>query len=109
GSELEPVDEAATLAAVKELVDDGVRCIGVCLLHSYANGAHEQAVGDLIRKHFPHVFVSLSSVVLPEYREYERAMTTLIDVLVKPYCKTYLQNAADKLRARSGDIPFLIM
>ena len=40
---------------------------------------------------FPHVFVSLSSVVLPEYREYERAMTTLVDVLVKPYCKTYLR------------------
>ena len=42
GSEIEPIDEAATLAAVGELVEDGVRCIGVCLLHSYANGAHEQ-------------------------------------------------------------------
>jgi N-methylhydantoinase A len=109
GTELEPIDEAATLAAVRELVEDGVRCIGVCLLHSYANGAHEEAVGELIRKHFPDVFVSLSSVVLPEYREYERAMTTLVDVLVKPYCKTYLQNAADRIRAQSGDIPFLIM
>jgi N-methylhydantoinase A len=109
GSELEPIDEKATLKAVKELVDDGVRCIGVCFLHSYANGDHEQRIGELIRKSFPDVFVSLSSVVLPEYREYERAMTTLIDVLVKPYCKTYLQNAADKIRAKSGDIPFLIM
>lgn len=109
GSELEPIDEKATLKAVKELVEDGVRCIGVCLLHSYANGDHEQRIGELIRKTYPDVFVSLSSVVLPEYREYERAMTTLIDVLVKPYCKTYLQNAADKIRARSGDIPFLIM
>ncbi len=109
GTELQPFDRAATLAAVRELVDDGVRCIGVCLLHSYANAAHEQAVGELIRENFPDVFVSLSSVVLPEYREYERAMTTLIDVLVKPYCKTYLQNAADKVVARSGDIPFLIM
>ncbi len=109
GSELEPIDEKATLKAVKELVEDGVRCIGVCLLHSYANGDHEQRIGELIRKTYPDVFVSLSSVVLPEYREYERAMTTLIDVLVKPYCKTYLQNAADKIRAKSGDIPFLIM
>jgi N-methylhydantoinase A len=109
GSELEPIDEKATLKAVRELVEDGVRCIGVCLLHSYANGEHEQRIGELIRKNFPDVFVSLSSVVLPEYREYERAMTTLIDVLVKPYCKTYLQNAADKIRARAGNIPFLIM
>ncbi len=109
GSELEPIDEKTTLAAVKELVEDGVKCIAVCLLHSYANGTHEQQIGELIRKKFPHVFVSLSSVVLPEYREYERAMTTLIDVLVKPYCKTYLQSAADKIREKSGPIPFLIM
>ena len=100
GSELEPLDEAATSSrACSELVEDGVRCIAVCLLHSYANDAHEQRVGELIAKHFPDVFVSLSSVVLPEYREYERAMTTLIDVLVKPYCRTYLQRAADKIRS----------
>jgi N-methylhydantoinase A len=109
GTELEPLDHASTLAAVRELVEDGVRCIGVCLLHSYANPTHEQAVGEQIRENFPDVFFSLSSVVLPEYREYERAMTTLIDVLVKPYCKTYLQSAADKIVAGSGDIPFLIM
>jgi N-methylhydantoinase A len=109
GTEVEAIDGKATLQAVKELVEDGVKCIGVCLLHSYANGAHEQEIGELIRKHYPNVFVSLSSVVLPEYREYERAMTTLVDVLVKPYCKTYLQNAADKIRDKSGQIPFLIM
>ena len=109
GTELEPVDPAATLAAVRELVDDGVKCLGICLLHSYANGAHEQEVGELIRKEFPGLFVSLSSVVLPEYREYERAMTTLVDVLVKPYCKTYLTNAANKIEEKSGKIPFLIM
>ncbi len=109
GTEIEPVDPEATLAAVRELVEDGVRCIAVCLIHSYANPAHEQAVGEIIAANFPDVFVSLSSVVLPEYREYERAMTTLVDVLVKPYCKTYLENAARKIRDRSGDIPFLIM
>lgn len=109
GNELAPLDEEETLTAVRELVEDGVRCIGVCLLHAYANDAHEQRIGALIKKHFPDVFVSLSSVVLPEYREYERAMTTLIDVLVKPYCKTYLQNAADSIQSQSGEIPFLIM
>jgi N-methylhydantoinase A len=109
GSELEPLDDAAILSAAQELVDDGVRCIAVCLLHSYANDAHEKRVGALIAEHFPDIFVSLSSVVLPEYREYERAMTTLVDVLVKPYCRTYLQRAADRIRLTSGAIPFLIM
>ncbi len=109
GSELEPLDEAATLDAVRALVDQGVRCIGVCLLHSYAAAEHEERVGALIAEHFPDVFVSLSSKVLPEYREYERAMTTLIDVMVKPYCKTYLQRAGDAVAEKAGDIPFLIM
>jgi len=109
GSELESLDEEAVLGAVQELIDDGVRCVAVCLLHAYANDAHEKRVGELIARRFPDIFVSLSSVVLPEYREYERAMTTLIDVLVKPYCRTYLQRAADKIRAASGNIPFLIM
>jgi N-methylhydantoinase A len=109
GGEIEPLDEAAVLAGVRELVEDGVRCIAVCLLHSYANDSHERRVGALIAEHFPELFVSLSSVVLPEYREYERAMTTLIDVLVKPFCRTYLQRAADRIRVTSGDIPFLIM
>ena len=109
GSELEPLDEDAVISAVQELVEDGVRCVAVCLIHAYANDAHEKRVGALIAERFPDIFVSLSSVVLPEYREYERAMTTLIDVLVKPYCRTYLQRAADKIRSTSGDIPFLIM
>lgn len=109
GSEIEPLNESAVITAVQEMVEDGVRCIAVCLLHAYANDVHERRVGQIIAKHFPDIFVSLSSVVLPEYREYERAMTTLIDVLVKPYCRTYLQRAADKIKVTSGNIPFLIM
>ncbi|MBN9250878.1 MAG: hydantoinase/oxoprolinase family protein, partial [Mesorhizobium sp.] len=60
GSEIEPIDEEETLKAVRELVEDGVKCIGVCLLHSYANDEHERRIGSLIEKHCPGVFVSLS-------------------------------------------------
>jgi len=109
GEEIEPFDEAAARAAVGELVALDATCIGVCLLHSYANDAHEARLGELVARDFPDVFFSLSSVVLPEYREYERAMTTLVDVLVKPYCRTYLGSAAREVRADAGDIPFLIM
>ena len=109
GSEVEAVDMAATVEAVRELVEDGAKCIAVCLLHAYANPVHEKQIGAVIKEHFPDVFVSLSSEVLPEYREYERAMTTLVDVLVKPYCQTYLQHAAEKIASQSKDAPFLIM
>ncbi len=109
GAELEELDEVAALEAVTALVEQGVKCIGVCLLHSYASNKHEERVGALIAKHFPDVFISISSRVLPEYREYERAMTTLIDVMVKPFSKTYLTRAGKSVRARAGEIPFLIM
>lgn len=109
GKELEELDEAETLRSVKALVEQGVKCIGICLLHSYANNAHEERVGTLIAKHYPDVFLSISSRVLPEYREYERAMTTLIDVMVKPFSKTYLTRAGESVRSRAGNIPFLIM
>jgi N-methylhydantoinase A len=109
GRELTPLDEDSVIGAVRELVEDGVTRLAVCLLHSYADARHEQRVGDIIAAHFPQLFVSLSSTVLPEYREYERAMTTLIDVMVKPYCKTYLNHAAAEIQREAGEIPFLIM
>lgn len=109
GTEQIPLDEEAVLEALAELVDLGVRCVGVCLLHSYAEDAHEKRVGELIEEHYPHLFYSLSSVVLPEYREYERAMTTLIDVMVKPYCKTYLNHVHSRICKDAGETPFLIM
>ena len=109
GQELEALDEEGLLEAAGDLAARGVTCIAVCLLHAYANDAHERRVGALIARHHPGLFVSLSSVVLPEYREYERAMTTLIDVLVKPYCQTYLKTAAERIGAGEGGAPFLIM
>ena len=109
GTVLTELDEQSVIDAVEDLVDFGVTRIAVCLLHSYANSAHEQRVGEIIAERYPDAFVSLSSVVLPEYREYERAMTTLIDVMVKPYCKTYLNRARDQIKERTGEKPFLIM
>ena len=109
GGVLRELDEKAMVESVRELVDAGVNRLGVCLLHSYTNPAHERRIGELLAEHFPNLFVSLSSSVLPEYREYERAMTTLIDAMVKPYCKTYLGRAHEALREKSGDVPFLIM
>ncbi len=109
GNELAPLDEQGVVTAGEELVADGVTCLAVCLLHSYADARHERRVGEIIAEHFPDLFVSLSYVVLPEYREYERAITTLIDVMVKPYCKTYLNQAAAEIESEAGEIPFLIM
>jgi N-methylhydantoinase A len=109
GEELTPLDEADVIAAVEAFRRRGVDCVAVCLLHSYANDAHERRIGDLLAEHMPEAFVSLSSVVLPEYREYERAMTTILDVMVKPFTRDYLARAEQRLHENVGEVPFLIM
>ena len=109
GNEVEPLDDDSIVAAVEILKRRGVDRVGVCLLHSYADDCHERRVGELIAERFPTLTVSLSSTVLPEYREYERAMTTLLDVMVKPYCASYLREAERRIRAENEGCSFLIM
>ena len=75
----------------------GHLAIGVCFLHSYANPAHERAMRDVLAREHPQAFVSISSEVLREYREYERSVTTLVDAAVKPDIRRYVANIAAQL------------
>ena len=111
GRELRPFDPAAARDAVHFFRSRGITTIAVCFLHSYANDDHEQAMADVIAREYPEAVVSLSSEVLPEYREYERAMTTLIDAAVKPTVARYVSGIARRLAEMEGGrpIPFSIM
>ena len=91
GGVVRPLDAAAVTTVVDRLVADGVDSIAVCLLHAYANAAHERAVGELIAARHPQVYVSLSSDIAPEHREYERASTTVISAFVRPVVDRYLE------------------
>jgi N-methylhydantoinase A len=109
GRELRPLEEDDVVRAARDLGEEGADCIAVCFLHSYANAAHERQAAELLKELLPEAFVSLSCDVLAEYREYERAMTTLLDVFVKPYTRDYVVQAESALRQVVGDVPFLIM
>src|SRR5690349_8345475 len=111
GREIRPFDEDSAVATVRFLRDRGVASIGVCLLHSYRNDDHERLLEQVIRREHPAAVVSLSSRVLPEYREYERAMTTLIDAAVKPTVASYVSGIESRLsELRAGrSIPFSAM
>jgi N-methylhydantoinase A len=87
----------------------GVRAIGICLLHSYANDAHERRAAEIVAEEYPDATLSLSCVVLPEYREYERAVTTLVDAFVKPHMERYLKRVHQELGAGLQHKPFLVM
>jgi N-methylhydantoinase A len=109
GNELCPLDEASVREAAKFFRAQGVRAIGICLLHSYANDAHERRVAEIVAEEYPDATLSLSCVVLPEYREYERAVTTLVDAFVKPHMERYLKRVHQELGSGLQDKPFLVM
>jgi N-methylhydantoinase A len=109
GEELRPLDEASVRAAAAFYRAQNVRAIGICLIHAYANPAHEQRAAEIVREVYPEAVISLSCEVLPEYREYERAITTLVDAFVKPHMARYLARVHDELGEGLRDKPFLVM
>ena len=84
GAEVRPFDEEQARVVARWFRDEGIDTLGVCFLHAYANPDHEERMRAILREEHPDAVVSISSEVLREYREYERAMTTLVDAAVKP-------------------------
>jgi N-methylhydantoinase A len=111
GKEVRPFDEESARKAARWFKDAGITTLGVCLLHAYANDAHELRLREVLREEHPDAIVSISSEVLREYREYERSMTTLVDAAVKPNVSRYVNNIGERLhRFTTGrDLPFYIM
>jgi N-methylhydantoinase A len=110
GDVLTPLDDQDVEAAALWFLDRGIDCVGICFLHAYANGAHEQRAREIVTRVHPKVSVSISSEVLPEYREYERAVTTLVDAFVKPRVSRYVTQIEDRLgHDLDAGLPFYIM
>ena len=100
GAVLEPLDESELEARVRELVDGGAQAIAVAFLHSYRNPAHEVQARKVIARVAPNMHVSISHEVLPEFREYERTSTTVLNAYVAPRMQHYL----DRLRSRLVEV-----
>ncbi len=100
GSVLLPLDETATRRAVRALRSRGVSSIAVCLLHAYANPAHERRVGEIIAEEAPEASVSLSHEISPVFREYERTSTTVVNAYVMTAVRDYLRLLADEMQRR---------
>ena len=75
-------------AIVRDLVESGVESLTVALINSYVNGAHERQIGEIVERLYPGFPVTLSSEVLPEFREYERALTACMNSYVRPKVAT---------------------
>jgi N-methylhydantoinase A len=112
------LDPNEVRAAVRDLKAKGVESIAVCLLYSYVRPEHEREIGRIIAEEFPEAYVSLSSEVLPEFREFERLSTVVTNAYVGPVVAKYLarlrSNLADAglkclphvTQSNGGIIPF---
>jgi len=100
GEVLEPLDQEELERVLEELAQTDVKAIAVSLIHSYRNSDHEEAIARAIARKLPNVYVSISSNVLPEFREYERTSTTVLNAYVGPKMADYF----DRLDKNLGEL-----
>ncbi len=106
GTVATPLGKTSLGAAIDRLARDGVEAVAVCYLHSYRNPRHEKLTGRAVAARLPRAYVSLSSEVLPQIKEYERVWTTVVNAYVGPALARYLASLAAKLGAAGyrGDV-----
>ena len=97
GAVLKPLDENAVAEVVRALVATGVASIAVSFIHAYRNPAHERVTRGVIERVAPQVYVSISSDVLPEFREFERTSTTVLNAYVGPKMRGYLSRLCSRI------------
>jgi N-methylhydantoinase A len=104
GNVVTALDADALRRDAKALADMGeVEALTICLLNSYVNGEHEEQVRDVVQPIFGDIPISISSAVVPEMQEYERAETTVVNSYVRPQVSKYIQNLQTSLEERLGD------
>jgi N-methylhydantoinase A len=109
GEVLTPLDDDSVREAAALLRGEQVESVAVCLLHSYVNPAHEQRVGEILAEELPGVPVSLSAEVAPEFREYLRASTTVINAVIRPVVERYLARIESRLAEAGVRAKLLVM
>jgi N-methylhydantoinase A len=109
GSVERRLDEDACRAAAREFGALGIESVAIVFLHSYANPAHERRAAEILREELPEVELSLSSDVLPVFREYERAMATALNAGLQPLVGRYIGRLEAGQGVRGINAPFYVM
>src|SRR3989441_245034 len=99
GRILEPLDTSQATQVARRIRRLGIGTVALCLLHSYANPNHEKRVGGIFKREHPRARLSLSSELLPEFREYERTSTTVVNACLQPL----FSDCLEKTRTRAGE------
>ncbi len=109
GSVLTPLDREALRGVIDQLLADGVESIAICFLNSYANPAHEETAAAMVRERWPEGHVAVSAEVLPEFREYERLSSTVVNAYLMPSTRDYFHGFERDVAALGiGPRPFVM-
>ena len=109
GVEFQALDEQAVRDSARRIQKRGIQAVAICFLHSYANAEHEQRARALFLSVYPEALVSISSDVLPVFREYERTLVTLLNSYVMPSVSTYVGRLESRMQQRGITAPLLLM
>jgi N-methylhydantoinase A len=109
GGVITPLDEASLRARLTTLSARGIEALTVCLIHAYANGAHERRVRDIAADIMPDVPVSISSEVIPEMYEYERTETTVVNSYIRPVVSKYIASLHREFDARMPGVKLHVL
>ena len=109
GQVVRPLDEEAVKELARVIAESGVESVAVVFLFSFLNPTHERRVREILREEGVEVPITLSCEVLPEFREYERASTTVLTAALRPVVEGYLSRLAAALASRGMGVPLLVM
>ena len=104
GEIVDPLDEEKLRQDLAKLAKRGVEALTVSLMNSYTNGAHEERIGAIAEQVMPGIPISLSSEVVPEMYEYERAETTVVNSYIRPVVSSYIENLHSELDRRMDGV-----
>jgi N-methylhydantoinase A len=105
-----PLADETAVEAAQRIAAAGARSVAICLLHAYANGAHERRVRDIAKEILgPEIFLTCSHEILPEIREYERTSTTVVNAFLGPVMDSYLRGLRDRLFALDIRCPLHVL
>ena len=109
GEVLVALDDNVVVEVLQTLSEQNVEAVAVCFLHSYANAIHEARTASLVRERLPNAFISQSCEIVPEYREFERLTTTVLNASIGPLLDKYLSRLEDALQKETAGSKLYIM
>lgn len=102
GGIIRPLETSEIDRVVKALANENVKSVAICLIHAYANAEHEILIADAIKRELSGIYVTTSADVCPEFREFERASTVVVNAYIGPIVQDYMKSLRDKLNDRGS-------